>query len=76
MCWSFHLNYCFDFLKICFKPIPCHYMPDERHSTVLQMELLFVQLDISYSATIKEVPQILVVVKVSLFISVPLPSDE
>ena len=40
------------------------------------MELLFVQLDISYTATIKEVPQILVVVKVSLFISVPLPSDE
>ena len=40
------------------------------------MERLFVQLDISYSATIKEVPQILVVVKVNLFISVPLPSDE
>ena len=35
------------------------------------MELLFVQLDISYSATIKEVPQILVVVKVSLFNQCP-----
>ena len=40
------------------------------------MELLFVQLDISYCAMIKEVPQILVMVKVNLFISVPLPSDE
>ena len=40
------------------------------------MELLFVQLDISYTATSKEVPQILVVVKVSLFIGVPQPSDE
>ena len=40
------------------------------------MELLLVQLDISRSAMIKEVPQILIVLKVSLFISVPLPSDE
>ena len=40
------------------------------------MELLLVQLDISCSATIEKVPQILVVVKVSLFISVPLPNDE
>ena len=40
------------------------------------MELLFVQLDIAYFVTIKEVPRILVVVKVSLFISVPLLSDE
>ena len=39
------------------------------------MALLLVQLDISCSATIKEAPQILVVVKVSLFISVPLPND-
>ena len=40
------------------------------------MELLLVQLDISHSATIEEVPQILVVLKVRLFISVPLPNDE
>ena len=40
------------------------------------MKLLLVQLDISLSATIEEAPQILVVVKVSLFISVPLPNDE
>ena len=40
------------------------------------MELLLVQLDISRSAMIKEVPPILVVLKVSLFISVPLPNDE
>ena len=40
------------------------------------MELLLVQLDISRSAMIKEVPQILFVFKVRLFISVPLPNDE
>ena len=40
------------------------------------MELLLVQLDISRSAMIKEVPQILIVLKVSLFISVPLPNDD
>ena len=40
------------------------------------MELLLVQLDISRSAMIKEVPQIWVVLKVRLFISVPLPNDE
>ena len=51
-------------------------MPDEWHSTVLQVELLFVQLDISYFAMNKEVPQILGVVKVSFFISVSLPNDE
>ena len=39
------------------------------------MELLLVQLDIACSETIEEVPQILVMVKVSLFISVPLPND-
>ena len=36
------------------------------------MELLLVQLNISRSAMIKEVPQILDVLKVSLFISVPM----
>ena len=40
------------------------------------MELLLVQLDISCSAKIEEVPQIMVVVEVSLFISVPLPNDD
>ena len=40
------------------------------------MELLLVQLDISHSAMIKEVPQILVVLKVSLFISGPVSDDE
>ena len=40
------------------------------------MKLLLVKLDISRSAMIKEVPQILVVLKVRLFISVPLPNDE
>ena len=40
------------------------------------MELLFVQLDISYFAMNKEVPQILGVVKVSFFISVSLPNDK
>ena len=40
------------------------------------MELLLVQLDISRSAMIEEVLQILVVLKVRLFISVPLPNDE
>ena len=40
------------------------------------MELLLVQLDISRSAMIKEVPQILIVLKVRLFIIVPLPNDE
>ena len=40
------------------------------------MELLPVQLDICCSATIEEVPRILVVVKVSLFISVHRPNDE
>ena len=40
------------------------------------MELLLVQLDISRSATIEEVPQILVVLKVRLFIIVSLPNDE
>ena len=40
------------------------------------MEFLLVELDISRSATIKEVPQILVLVKVRLFMSVPLPNDE
>ena len=42
----------------------------------LKMELLLVQLDISHSGTIEEVPQILVVCKVRLFISVLLPNDE
>ena len=36
------------------------------------MELLLVQLDISRSAMIKKVPQILDLLKVSLFISVPM----
>ena len=40
------------------------------------IELLLVQLDISRSATIEEVLQILVVFKVRLFISVSLPNDE
>ena len=40
------------------------------------IELLLVQLDISRSATIEEVLQILVVLKVRLFISVSLPNDE
>ena len=40
------------------------------------MELLLVQLDISRSAMIKEVPQILIVLKVSLFTIVPLPNDD
>ena len=40
------------------------------------MELLFVQLDISYFAMNKEVRQILVVVKISVLISVSLPNDE
>ena len=39
------------------------------------MELLLVQLDISRFAMIKEVPQVLVVLKVRLFIRVPLPND-
>ena len=40
------------------------------------MELLLVQPDICCSAAIEEVPQILVVVKVSLFISVHQSNDE
>ena len=40
------------------------------------MELLLVKLGISCSAKIEEVPQILVVVRVSLFISAPVPNDE
>ena len=40
------------------------------------MELLLVKLDISCSAKIQEVSQILVVVRVSLFVSAPVPNDE
>ena len=40
------------------------------------MELLLVQLDISRSATIEEDPQMLVVLKIRLFIGVSLPNDE
>ena len=37
LCQSLHLNYCFDFFRICFKPILCHYMPGEWHFTALQL---------------------------------------